>query len=289
MQPDPALATKLRIAEHWVRTKLAQENVPGASMAIVHDQRLVWARGFGLADLKSKTPATPQTRYGICSISKIFTSMAAMRERDAGRLDLDRPLSAYLGGYSLPPMEAGEGEITPRAIMTHSSGLPREADFRYWSDQKFPALDELKARLGQQKRLFQPFERHQYSNLGMSLLGEAVAGLSGRSYGEYIVANFLRPLGMARTTADIPIELRGKELAVPYRPRKFGWERRPHEPTGSTRSRPRPASPRPSRTWRSSPPGSSGCSAPAAPRSSRRRRFARCSGSTTCPPTRAST
>jgi CubicO group peptidase (beta-lactamase class C family) len=227
---DPALATKLRVAENWVRTQMARENVPGASMAIVHDQQVVWAKGFGVADVKSKAPATPQTRYSICSVSKLFTSMAAMRERDAGRLDLDRPLASYLEGYSLPGNDDGEGEITPRSIMTHSSGLPREADFRYWSDQKFPTLQDLKSRLGQQRRLFQPFDRHQYSNLGMSLLGEVVASVSGQTYHDYVRANFLQPLGMARTTSDIPLELRGRELAVPYGHRKFGWERRPHEP-----------------------------------------------------------
>jgi CubicO group peptidase (beta-lactamase class C family) len=92
---DPKVAAKLRAAEAWLETRLARDNVTGASVAIVHDQQLVWARGFGYANLAKKVPVTPQTRFSVCSISKLFTSVAAMRERDSGRLDLDKPIQTY--------------------------------------------------------------------------------------------------------------------------------------------------------------------------------------------------
>src|SRR5687768_9254383 len=84
LSADPKVAAKLRIADKWVAAQIAHDGVPGASVAIVHDQQIVWAKGFGFANVKDRVPATPQTRYSICSVSKLFTSLAAMRERDAG-------------------------------------------------------------------------------------------------------------------------------------------------------------------------------------------------------------
>jgi CubicO group peptidase (beta-lactamase class C family) len=81
---NPDVAARLSAAEAWLGTQLRRDGVTGASAAIIHDQQVLWSKGFGYANLKGKVPATPATRYSICSISKLFTSMAAMRERDSG-------------------------------------------------------------------------------------------------------------------------------------------------------------------------------------------------------------
>jgi CubicO group peptidase (beta-lactamase class C family) len=222
---DPKVAARLRAAEAWIATQIAAENIAGASMAIVHDQQLVWARGFGHANVARRVPATPQTRYSICSVSKLFTSMAAMRERDAGRLDIDRPISDYVRWYNIRDVQTPDGPVTARAIMSHVAGLPREADTPYWSEARFPDLAAVKARLGEQTNLYRAYDQLQYSNLGMSLLGEAVAATSGQDFHNYVRAYFLRPLGMSRTTSELPVALRGGEFAIGYTARRSGWNR----------------------------------------------------------------
>lgn len=224
---DPRVAARLRAAEAWIETQLAHDNVAGASMAIVHDQQVVWSRGFGYSNLERRVRATAQTRYSICSISKLFTSMAAMRERDAGRLDIDRPISDYVSWYNIRDVQSPDGPVTARAIMSHVAGLPREADTPYWTEVRFPDIATVRARLGEQTNLYRAYEHHQYSNLGMALLGNTIEATSGQDYHRYISENFLVPLGLSRTTSEIPVRLRGGELAIGYGARRTGWDRDP--------------------------------------------------------------
>jgi CubicO group peptidase (beta-lactamase class C family) len=222
---DAKVAARLRAAEAWIETQLAHDNVAGASMAIVHDQEVVWSRGFGYANVARKVPATPRTRYSICSISKLFTSIAAMRERDAGRLDIDRPISDYVDWYNIRDVESPDGPVTARGIMSHVAGLPREADTPYWTEAKFPDIATVRARLGEQTNLYRAYEHLQYSNLGMALLGEAVAATAKQNYHDYVRANLLAPLGLSRTTSELPVKLRGGEFAIGYGARRTGWAR----------------------------------------------------------------
>ncbi|MDQ3470881.1 MAG: beta-lactamase family protein, partial [Pseudomonadota bacterium] len=117
--------------------------------------------------------------------------------------------------------------VTARGIMSHVAELPRESDISYWSEASFPDLAAVKARLGQQQNLYRAYDTHQYSNLGMALLGEAVAATSRQGYHDYVRANFLGPLGMSRTTSELPVQLRGGEFAIGYAARRRGWSRAP--------------------------------------------------------------
>ena len=227
---NPDVAARLRTAEAWLGTQLDRDGVPGASAAIVYDQQLLWSKGFGHANVKGKIPATPTTRYSICSISKLFTSMAAMRERDAGRLDIDAPISQYLNWYNIRDVENAEGKVSARGIMSHVAGLPRESDMPYWREAKFPDIASVRERLGEQSNLYRPYAVQQYSNLGMTLLGEMVAATSKQDYHDYVSSNFLKPLGLTGTTSELPVDLHGTEFAIGYSSRRTGWSRTPFPP-----------------------------------------------------------
>src|SRR5262245_58533232 len=84
-----------RLFEEWVTAKMAYEKIPGMSAGLVIDQKLVWSKGFGYQDLESRTAATADTIYGICSISKLFTAISVMQQRDARKLRLDDPITQY--------------------------------------------------------------------------------------------------------------------------------------------------------------------------------------------------
>lgn len=215
---DPRVKQALRLLEAWADGQQAYERLPGVSMAVVHDQAVLWSRGFGQAHVERAAPATPETMYSICSISKLFTSVAVMQQRDAGRLTLDDPVAKHLPWMTLEQSFEGSGPITVRGILTHSSGLPREVDFPYWTgpEYPFPPRDAVLAKVPQQKTLY-PAERfYQYSNLGLTLAGELAAATSGQPFGEYVRRSILDPLGLVDTRTDHEEALRGGRLATGY-------------------------------------------------------------------------
>lgn len=103
---------------------------PGVSIGIVHDQRLIWARGFGHADAEKKVPATADTLYRVASISKLFTATVIMQLRDAGKLRLDDPVTTHLPWFAIKSEHSGAPPITVRHLITHTSGYRAKPPFR---------------------------------------------------------------------------------------------------------------------------------------------------------------
>jgi CubicO group peptidase (beta-lactamase class C family) len=214
---DPRVRQALHVARTWLEAQRGYEQIPGISAAIVHDQQLLWSGGFGKADLASGRAAAADTLYSVCSISKLFTSLAVMQQRDAGKLRLDDPVQRHLPWFSLRRSE-GEGEVVIEGLLTHASGLPRESDHPYWTgpDFPFPTREEIRARLSRQDALYAPETAFQYSNLGMSLAGEVVSATSGMPYADYVRKNLLDPIGLESTFPEMPAGQRGQRLAQGY-------------------------------------------------------------------------
>lgn len=137
---------------------------------------------------------------------------------DAGKLRLDDHIETLLPTYNLKQSFKDSGPITVRALLTHSSGLPRESDYPYWTgpDFPFPSSAQLYARLGEQETLYPASTQFQYSNLGLSLLGEIVEKISGQSYESYVEEFILKPLRLASTQPYLAKEAWGKTLAIGY-------------------------------------------------------------------------
>jgi CubicO group peptidase (beta-lactamase class C family) len=208
----------IRFIDAWLEAQQVYDRLPGISIAIVKDQELLWSKGYGVADLKKKNPATPETVYSICSITKLFTSIAIMQLYEQGKLRLDDSLSSILPEHQIRQQFSDSGPITIRGLLTHSAGLPREADFPYWSgpDYKFPSREQIAEKLENQETLYPASTYFQYSNLGMTLLGEVVEKLSGKPYDVYVQENILKPLRLNNTFARLPQELLGSRLATGY-------------------------------------------------------------------------
>ena len=215
---DPRVASTIKIIETWIDSQLDYNDIPGMSVAIVYDQELVWSRGLGFADVDKKVPASPDSIYSICSISKLFTSIGIMQLRDEGKLRLDDPIAKHLSWFNIKDKYPDAPEVTIGGILTHSSGLPREADYPYWSgpEHNFPTREQIIEALAGQEELYPADTYYQYSNLGMSLLGEVIATASGKPFAEYIQEHILTPLGLMNTSPEIPEEQRGKQLATGY-------------------------------------------------------------------------
>jgi CubicO group peptidase (beta-lactamase class C family) len=213
---DPRVADAVNVWEKWVEYQAAINRIPGVSVGIVHDQELIAVNAFGFANPKARKPAQPDTLYSICSISKLFTSVALLQQRDAGELELDDLVAEHLQWFNIEDDHPDDEPITIRGLLTHSAGLPEDSDFPYWtdSDHPFPTREEIKAKLGKQRTLYPASRYFQYSNLGMVLLGEIVAASSDQPFGEYIQASILEPLGMKNTFTEFPKDLHGERLAV---------------------------------------------------------------------------
>jgi CubicO group peptidase (beta-lactamase class C family) len=223
----PRVVEARHLLETWLASRIEYQDIPGLSAAIVHDQELIWSGGLGYADVASKTQASAQTIYSICSISKLFTAIAVMQQRDAGRVRLDDPVAKHLPWVTIEQKYPDAPPVRVEGLLTHSSGLPRESDFPYWSapDFRFPSRDEIKKRVAEQQTLY-PSERwFQYSNLGLTLAGEVVSAVSGQAYDAYVRQHILEPLGLAATTPEIPATEKGKRLATGYGRRMQGAHR----------------------------------------------------------------
>jgi CubicO group peptidase (beta-lactamase class C family) len=218
----PDFSEAIRMIDTWLEAQRDYDNLPGISVAIVTDQEILWSKGYGLADLEKEVPSSPNTIYSICSISKLFTSVAIMQLRDAGKLRLEDLVADHLPWFNLKQQYPDTGPITIRSVLTHSSGLPRESDYPYWTgpDFPFPSPMQIRAKLGTQKTLYSPSTYFQYSNLGITLLGEIVAEVSGMPYQMYIEENILKPLRLADTRTKLPESLWRGELATGYTAKK---------------------------------------------------------------------
>src|SRR5262249_7765296 len=216
--PRPSVPQALNLLKVWLDAQRAYGQIPGISAGVVYDQQLVWSDGFGYADLVRKTPATPNTIYSICSISKLFTSIAVMQLRDAGKLRLDDPVAKHLSWFAIKRSDPQSAEITIEGLLTHASGLPRESDFPYWTgpDFRFPSNEEVVERLSKQATLYPAETYFQYSNLGLTLAGEIVAAASGQPYATYVRERIIEPLGLQSTTSEMPEQERGHKLATGY-------------------------------------------------------------------------
>ncbi len=210
------VAAALRTLDEWIERTLAEREYPGLAVGIVHDQSLIWAKGYGLADLQRDIPVTPNTIFRIGSISKVFTAVAILQLRDAGRLRLDDPVTMYLPWFSVRRQAPAGPPITIWHLLTHTSGLPHDAPGVDWDTFTIPSHQEIIGSVPDVETRFATETRYSYSNLGYVILGEIVATVSDQSFTEYVETQILDPLDMSSTDLEPDPDMPG--LAVGYGP-----------------------------------------------------------------------
>ena len=214
----------ITLLDLWIEEQMAYQQIPGLALGIVYDQELIWSKGYGVEDLASQEPVNPATLFRLGSVSKLFTATAILQLRDQEKLRLDDPVVRYLPGFEPESSFAGAPEITLRHLLTHTSGLPREAAFPYWTTHEFPSTEEVLAAVRSQSAIYPPDKTYKYSNLGMALLGEVVEVVSGEAYADYIQRHIFDPLGMA-SSAVVPTEEARRLMATAYMRRQVDGSR----------------------------------------------------------------
>ncbi len=191
---------------------IRKHRIPGAAAAIVRNGRLVYARGFGYADVETNTAVQPASLFRIASVSKPVTAVAVLRLVDEGKLALDEKAFERLDGDSaFTPHGAPDPrlkQVTIRQLLRHAGGWDRDVSF----DPMFRSIDiarELNAEppagpalviryMGGKPFDFNPGERYAYSNFGYCVLGRLIEKASGQPYETYVKEQVLRPLGITR-------------------------------------------------------------------------------------------
>jgi CubicO group peptidase (beta-lactamase class C family) len=194
-----------------VRKALARTGVPSASVAIVQDGRIVYVQAYGVARLETKTPALPEMRYSIGSISKQFTATAILMLAEENKLSLDDPVGKYL------PTLTRANDVTIRQLLSHTSGYQD-----YWPQDYVPPFmrrevtsEEILDRWARKPLDFEPGTQRQYSNTGYVIAGLIAERASGMPLLDFLRARAFAPLGMENVT-DIDRHLLSESDPVGY-------------------------------------------------------------------------
>ena len=189
---------------------LLEHQLPGAALAVTKDGRLVYARGFGYADVEARTPVQPQSLFRIASISKPFTAVAVLQLVDAGKLRIEDKVFDVLGLSE--KASAGEKvdprwrQVTIGQLLHHTGGWNRDQSFdpmfesvkvaRFTKTTPPASSDAIIRFMLAQPLDFDPGQRFVYSNFGYCLLGRVIESASGQDYAGYVRGHVLAPLGI---------------------------------------------------------------------------------------------
>lgn len=204
--PPPRLSTgqQQEAIDHLVRFinhEMQQAHAQGLSIAIVSDQTIVWEQGFGWANKEMGRPANAQTLYRTGSISKLLTDLGALQLAASGRLNLDAPVRQVLTDFAPVAPDGRAYPITPRMLMTHHSGLPKDVLKGFMSRQPAPFSDVIQ-QLNALGADDMPMRSFSYSNAGISVLGAVIAKTSGQHFDSWMRDSVLQPLEMSESAFE---------------------------------------------------------------------------------------
>lgn len=197
------LVAAAKTVDPAIEDEMTKQHVPGLSLGIVVDGELVYAKGYGVADVAARTAPDADTAYRIGSLTKSFTAASVLALRDQGVVTLEDPLVKWVpeaAGLVYPTRDSRP--ITLHQLLTHTSGLPREYDRSRTATEA-----DITAQLQDLSLEHPPGEVFSYSNLGFVLLSLTVAHASHTTFRELVTQHIFKPLGMTESTFDTSPEL----------------------------------------------------------------------------------
>lgn len=185
-----------------VPAQLTQNDIAGMTISVVKDGKLLFAKGYGYSDVKTKKPVSPETTlFRPGSVSKLFTWTAVMQLVEQGKLDLNKDVNEYLD-FKIP--DAYGKPITLTHILTHTPGFEEQIKDLFSLGTTTPNLGEyVKTHIP--RRIFSPGTTPAYSNYGTALAGYIVERVSGKPFDDYLEENIFKPLGMNNSTFRQPL------------------------------------------------------------------------------------
>jgi serine beta-lactamase-like protein LACTB len=210
-------STSLPGLEEIIRAEMLEWGIGGVAVALVSDQRVVFAGGYG--------NVTRDSIFRVGSISKLFNAVGVAQQLEAGRMDLDAPLPEDL--RPIDPFDDALA-VTLRQILCHRSGLPRESSVGGYYDDTEPGLEATVASVRKSRLVTRPGEKIRYSNMAPSLAGRLLERAAGRLFEDYQRANLLGPLGMESSAWTLARVARERVVSGGMRVAdgRGGWTRR---------------------------------------------------------------
>lgn len=183
-----------------IEQAIKQGDIPGFAIAVIQNQKVVYAAGFGLKNINNKTEKiTPESLFHMASITKPFVATSIMQMVEQGKISLDAPLVKYLPYFKM--RDERYKAITIRQMLSHISGMPDVQDYE-WDKPQYDdgALERYVRSLGDLSLIAAPGTKFQYSNMAYEILGDVIAKVSGESFEDYVKHHILEPLGMRSST-----------------------------------------------------------------------------------------
>ncbi|MCY7345539.1 MAG: beta-lactamase family protein [Pyrinomonadaceae bacterium] len=215
-----SVSVKADEVDSYIETQMRNLHIPGISLAVVRDGRIVKTKGYGLANIEANSAAAPKTVYEIGSITKQFTAAAVMMLIEEGKVRLDNKISKYF-----PDAPTAWNQITVRHLLSHTSGIQNHVAVpgylnRFKTNLSFettPTREEVLKDFFKLPSEFEPGETWAYDNTGYYLLGFIIEKASGKSYYQFLDERIFKPLSMTstRSTDTRPI--------VPKRASGYEW------------------------------------------------------------------
>jgi CubicO group peptidase (beta-lactamase class C family) len=211
--PSSDVAAFTTSLENQVPAWMEQYRVPGLSIALVYGGEVIWAKGFGLADVDSATPVTSDTIFQVASVSKPVSAWGVMRLVEQNRLALDMPVDPLLTRWHFPPSSYEAKGVTVERLLSHTAGLSLPGYIGFAPDQKLPSLEQSLSGdtngMGSLQIVREPGSAYNYSGGGYTVLQLLIEEISGQSFSDFMQTEILQPLDMTTSSytsaPDFPV------------------------------------------------------------------------------------
>jgi CubicO group peptidase (beta-lactamase class C family) len=191
------------LVEKYIQSLIDSAHVPGIAVAITRDDKIIYAKGFGVKNVDSKEKMEPTSTFHIASISKTFAATAVMLLSEKGKINIDNTLVTYLPYFKLD--DERYKNITIRQMLNHTSGMPDVDDYEWEkavADEG--AAERYTKSLQNQKMISDPGKEFHYSNMAFDVFADLVQKVSGQTFEKYVKDNILNPLEMYESSFYYP-------------------------------------------------------------------------------------
>ena len=214
VKAGPTTGSSSVSTDDYIEGRMHKRHIPGVSVAIVQDGKVVLAKGYGVANVELSVPATENTVYQLASVTKTFTATAIMMLALEGKLGLDDRITSRL-----PDLPAAWGEVTVRHLLNHTSGIKSYTSVRdfHKTSRKDYTQREILELVAKEPPDFAPGEKWRYNNTGYFLLGMLIEKVTGKKYGEVLDERIFKPLGMTQTRVN------DLHAVIPNRAQGYTW------------------------------------------------------------------
>ena len=181
--------------EPVVQQTMKENSIPAVAVAVLSAGQPAYVKAFGVKSVDAADPVVPRSLFHMASVTKTFVATAIIQLWEQGKVDLDKPVIAYLPYFKLD--DPHYSEITLAQMLNHTSGIPDVMNYE-WNKPAFDdgALESYVRSISDRKLISPPGTKQKYSNMSFEVLGDVVAKVSGMSFENYVEQNILKPVGM---------------------------------------------------------------------------------------------